>query len=138
MTNDEQQIALAIARAFETLSERLSTELEDASNQMAQLIGRAQKQQYEIVAHFGKQAAAMKALTDLLAKVRDDDIERRNEHAIAIEQLSQGQMKIGQFANSLATQYGQLFRAVSNRLAAVEKEVFGPDYNQQPSTPPLN
>jgi hypothetical protein len=84
MTDDEQQIAQAIARAFETLSERLSKELEDEFNQMAQLMGRAQKQQYEIVAHFGKQAAAMKALADLLAKVRDDDIERRNEHAAAI------------------------------------------------------
>jgi uncharacterized phage infection (PIP) family protein YhgE len=138
MTDDEQQIAQAIARAFETLSERLSKELEDAFNQMAQLMGRAQKQQYEIVAHFGKQAAAMKALADLLAKVRDDDIERRNEHATAIEQLSQGQMKIAQFADSLATQYGQFFKALSNRLDAVEKEAFGPDYNQQPSTTPLN
>jgi hypothetical protein len=36
----------------------------------------------------------MKALTDLVAKVGDDDIERRNEHATAIEQLSQRQMKI--------------------------------------------
>jgi hypothetical protein len=54
MTDDEQQLAQAIARAFETLSERLSKELEDAFNQMAQLMGRAQKQQYEIVAHFGK------------------------------------------------------------------------------------
>src|SRR5271156_5786408 len=61
MTDDEQ-ILQAIARAFETLSERLSKELEDAVNQMAQLMGRAQKQQYEIVALFGKQAAAMKAL----------------------------------------------------------------------------
>jgi hypothetical protein len=101
-------------------------------------MGRAQKQQYEIVALFGKQAAAMKALADLLAKVRNDDIERRNEHATAIEQLSRGQMKIAQFADSLATQYGQLFKAVSNRLDAVEKEAFGPNYNQQPSTPPLN
>jgi hypothetical protein len=41
------------------LSERLSKELEDAFNQMAQLMGRAQKQQYEIVALFGKQAAAL-------------------------------------------------------------------------------
>ena len=47
MTDDEQQIAQAIARAFETLSERLSKELEDAFNQMAQQMGRAQKQQYE-------------------------------------------------------------------------------------------
>jgi hypothetical protein len=39
MTDDEQQIAQAIARAFETLSERLSKELEDAFNQMAQLMG---------------------------------------------------------------------------------------------------
>jgi uncharacterized phage infection (PIP) family protein YhgE len=137
MTDDEQQIAQAIARAFETLSERLSKELEDAFNQIAQLMGRAQKQQYEIVALFGKQAAAMKALTDLVAKVGDDDIERRNEHATAIEQLSQGQMKIAQFADSLATQYGQFFKTLSNRLDAVEKEAFGPDYNQ-PSTPPLN
>ena len=103
MTDDEQQIAQAIARAFETLSERLSKELEDAFNQMAQLMGRAQKQQYEIVALFGKQTAAMKAVADLVAKVRDDGIERRNEHATAIEQLSQGQMKIAQFTDSLAT-----------------------------------
>jgi hypothetical protein len=47
-------------------------------------------------------------------------------------------MKIAQFADSLAAQYGQLFKAVSNRLDAVEKEAFGPDYNQQPSTPPRN
>ena len=53
----------------------------------------------------------MKALADLVAKVRDDDVERRNEHATAIEQLSQGQMKIAQFTDSLATQYGQLFKA---------------------------
>ena len=39
MTHDEQQISQAIARAFGTLSERLSKELEDAFNQMAQLIG---------------------------------------------------------------------------------------------------
>jgi len=52
--------------------------------------------------------------------VRDDDIERRNEHATAIEQVSLGQMKIAQFTDSLATQYGQLFKAFSNRLDAVE------------------
>ncbi len=138
MTDDEQQIAEAIARAFETLSERLSKELEDAFNQMAQLIGRAQKQQFEIMALFGKQAAAMKALANLVAKVRDDDVERRNDHAAAIQQLLQGQMKIAQITDSLATQYGQLFKALSNRLDAVEKEASGPDYNQQPSTPPLN
>ncbi len=39
MTDHEQQAAQAIARAFETLSDRLSKELEDALNQMAQLIG---------------------------------------------------------------------------------------------------
>jgi len=138
MTDDERQISQAIAEAFKTLSDRLSNELEGAFNQMAELMGRTQKQQYELVALVGKQAAAMKALADLLAKVQDDDIERRNEHATAIEQLSQGQMKIAQFADSLATQYGQFFKALSNRLDAVEKEAFGPDYNQQPSTPPLN
>jgi hypothetical protein len=105
---------------------------------MAELMGRAQKQQCELVVLVGRQAAAMKALADLLAKVKDDDIERRNEHAAAIEQLSQGQMKIAQFAVSLATQYGHFFKALSHRLDAVEKEAFGPDYNQQPSTPPLN
>ena len=89
------------AGAFETLSDRLSKELEDALNQMAQLIGRAQKQQYEIMSLFGKQAAAMEALADLVAKVRNDDVERHNEHATAIEQLSQGQMKIAQFTNGL-------------------------------------
>ena len=124
MTDDEQQIAQAIARAFETSCERLSKELEDAFNQIAQLMGRAQKQQYEILDLFGKQAAAMKTLTDLVAKVGDDDIERRSEHATAIEQLSQGQMKIAQFADSLATQHGQFFKTLSNRLDAVEKEAF--------------
>jgi sulfite reductase alpha subunit-like flavoprotein len=138
MTEDEQQIAKAIARAFEMLSERLSKELEDAFNQIAELMGRAQKQQYEFLALFGKQAVAMKALTDLVAKVQDDDIKRRDEHATAIEQLSESQMKIARFADSLATQYGQLFKTLSNRLDAVEKEAFGPNYNQQPSTPPLN
>jgi predicted phage tail protein len=138
MTDNEQVIAQAIARAFETLSDRLSKEVEDAFNQMAQLIGRAQREQYEIMSLFGKQAAAMKALADLVAKVRNDDVERHNEHATAIEQLSRGQMKIAQFTDGLATQYEQLFRALSTRLDAVEKEAFGPNYNQQPSTPPLN
>ncbi len=138
MTDDEQQIAQAIARAFETLSERLSKELEAALNQMAQLMGRAQKQQYEIMALFGKQAAAMEALADLVAKVRNDDVGRHNEHATAIEQLLQGQMKIAQFTDGLATHCGQLFKALSNRLDAVEKDAFGPHYNQQPSTPHLN
>ena len=99
MTDNEQVIAQAIARAFETLSDRLSKELEDAFNQMAQLIGRAQKQQYEIMSLFAKQAAAIEALADLVAKVRNDDVERHNEHAAAIEQLSQGQMKIAQFTD---------------------------------------
>ncbi len=138
MTNDEQQIAQAIARAFETLSERLSKELEDAFNQMAQLIGRAEKQQYEIMSLFGKQAVAMEALADLVARVRNDDVERHNDHAAAIERLLRGQMKIAQFTEGLATQYGQLFKALSNRLDVVEKEAFGPEYNQQPSTRPLN
>ena len=47
-------------------------------------------------------------------------------------------MKIAQFTDGLATQYGQLFKALSNCLDAVEKEAFGPNYNYQPSTPPLN
>ena len=80
----------------------------------------------------------MEALADFVAKVRNDDVDRHNEHATAIEQLLQGQMKIAQFTDGLATQYGQLFKALSNRLDAVEKEAFGPNYNQQPSTPPLN
>ena len=62
MTDDEQQIAQVIAQAFETLSERLSKELEAAFHQMAQLMGRAQKEQYEIMVLLGKQAAVMKAL----------------------------------------------------------------------------
>ena len=138
MTDDEQVIAQAIARAFETLSERLSKELGDALNQVARLVERAQKQQYEILAIVGKQAAAMEALADLVAKVRNDDVERHNEHNTAIERLSQGQMKIAQFTDALATQYAQLFKGLSNRLDAVEKEAFGPNYNHQPSTPPLN
>ena len=138
MTDNEQVIAQAIARAFETLSDKLSKELEDAFNQMAQLVGRAEKQQYEIMFLFGKQAAAMEALADLVAKVRNDDVERHNEHATAIDELLRGQMKIAHFTHGLGTQYGQLFNALSKRLDAVEKEAFGPNYNQQPSTPPLN
>ena len=138
MTDDEQNIADAVARTFETLSERLSKELEDAFNQMAHLMERAQKQQYEIMSIFGKQAAAMEALADFVAKARNDDVDRHNEHATAIEQLLQGQMRIAQFTDGLATQHGQLFKALSNRLDAVEKEAFGPNYNHQPSTPPLN
>ena len=110
MTDDEQQIAQAIAQAFETLSERLSKELEDALNQMAHLMERAQKQQYEIMSIFGKQAAAMEALADFVAKARNDDVNRHNEHATAIEQLLQGQMKIAKFTDGLATQHGQLSR----------------------------
>jgi hypothetical protein len=49
-----------------------------------------------------------------------------------------GPMKIAQFIDGLATQYGQLLKALSNRLDAVEKEAFGPNYNYQLSTPPLN
>ena len=85
----------------------------------------------------------MEALANLVAKGRNDDVERHNEHATAVEQLSQGQMKISQgqmkiaqFTDGLATQCGQLFKALSNRLDAVEKEAFGPNYNLQPLTPP--
>ena len=31
-----------------------------------------------------------------------------------------------------------LFKALSSRLDAVEKEAFGSSYNQEPSMPPLN
>ena len=134
MTDDEQKIADAVARGFETLSERLSRELSEAFNQMAQQIGRVQKQQLEIVDLVGRQAAA----TSAREKIRDGDIERHNEYARAIEQLSQAQMKIAQFIDGLATQHGRLFKALSNRLDAIEKEAFGPNYNQEPSTPPLN
>jgi hypothetical protein len=92
----------------------------------------------EMMSILGKQAAAMKALADFVAKVRNDDVDHHNEHTTAIEQLSQGQMKIAQFTDGLATQYGQLFKALSNRLDAVEKEAFGPNYDHQTSTPPLN
>ena len=47
-------------------------------------------------------------------------------------------MKMAQFTHGLTTHYHQLFQALSNRLDAVEKETFGPNYNQLPSTPPLN
>src|SRR5208337_146287 len=135
---DERGIGHAIERALDTLSEKLYKEVEDGLNQLAQRVGRGQKEQYEIMSIFGKQAAAMEALADFVAKVRNDDVDRHNEHATAIEQLLQGQMKIAQFTDGLATQYGQLFKALSNRLDAVEKEAFGPNYNQQPSMPPLN
>jgi hypothetical protein len=36
----------------------------------------------------------------------------------AIEQLLQGQMKIAEFTDGLATQYGRLFKALSSRLDA--------------------
>ena len=71
MTDDERKIAEAIARALETLSERLSRELSDAINQMAHQIGRAQQQQLEIIDLVGRQAEAMSAR----AKIRDDDSE---------------------------------------------------------------
>jgi BMFP domain-containing protein YqiC len=138
MTDDERKTAEAIARAFETFSRRLSRELEGAFNQMAQLIGQAQQQQYEIIGFVGKQSEAIKALADIVANKRDNDVESHNGHAGAIEQLLQGQMKIARFTDDLATQYRQLFKALSNRLDAVEKEAFGPNYYQQPSTPPLN
>jgi hypothetical protein len=138
MTVEEQRISRAIARAFETLSERLSKEIEDALSQMTHVVERARKQQYDIMAIVGKQTAAMEALADFVAKVRNDDVDRHNEHAAAIEQLLQGQMKIAQFTSGLTTHYNQLFKALSNRLDAVEKETFGPNYNQLPSTPPLN
>ena len=67
MTDDEKKIAEAVARAFETLSERLSRELSDAFNQMAQQIERVQKQQLEIVDLVGRQAAA----TSAREKIRD-------------------------------------------------------------------
>jgi hypothetical protein len=64
----------------------------------------------------------MEALANLVAKGRNHDVDRHNEHATAVEQLSQGQMKIAQFTNGLTTQYGQLFKALSNRLDAVQQE----------------
>ena len=133
MTDDQQKIAEAdLARVLEALSERISRGLSDAFNQMAHQIGRLQQQQLEIIDLVARQAEAISGG----AKVRDDDIERHNEYARAIEQLLQGQMKIAQFTDGLATQYGCLFKALSSRLDAVEKEAFGPSYNQEPSTPP--
>ncbi len=72
-----------------------------------------------------RHSPGLQTRTGLRAKVGDDDIERRNEHATAIEQVSQGQLKIAQFTDSLATQYWQLFKALSSRLDVVEKEAFG-------------
>ena len=65
MTDDEQKIADAVARAFETLSERLSREPSDAFNQMAQQKGRVQKQQLEIADLVGRQAAATSAREEI-------------------------------------------------------------------------
>jgi hypothetical protein len=45
-------------------------------------------------------------------------------------------MKIAQFIDGLATEYGQLLKALSKRLDAIEKEALGPNYNREPSTPP--
>jgi hypothetical protein len=47
-------------------------------------------------------------------------------------------MKIAQFADGLATQYGRLFKALSDRLDAVEMDAFGSSYNREASTTPLN
>jgi hypothetical protein len=105
-----------------------------AFNQIARQIGRAQQQQLEIIHLVARQAEAISAR----AKVRDHDVERHNEYARAIEQLLQGQMKIAQFADDLASQYGRLFKALSNRLDAVEKEAFGSSDDRETSTPPLN
>ena len=80
MTDAEQKVADAVARAFETLSERLSRELAGAFNQMAQQIGRVQKQQLEIVDLVSRQAEAIRARE----KIRDGDVERHNEYARAI------------------------------------------------------
>jgi 3-methyladenine DNA glycosylase/8-oxoguanine DNA glycosylase len=76
------------------LSHRLTKEFEEAFNQVSHLVGRAQKQQFDIIALVGRRAEAIKALADLMAKVRDDDVERHSEHAGAIEQLLQGQMRV--------------------------------------------
>jgi hypothetical protein len=133
MADDEQQIAPATARAFETLSERLSRELSDASTRWRTRLDEAQQQQLESPTSC-RRAEAMSAS----AKIPDDDFERHNEYASAVEQLMLGQMNIAQFTDGLATQYGRLFKALSNRLNAVEKEAFGPSYNQEPSTPHLN
>src|ERR1700735_788620 len=89
MTDAEQKVADAVARASETLSERLSREVAGAFNQMAQQIGRVQKQQWEIVDLVSRQADVIRARE----KIRDGDVERHNEYARAIEQLSQAQMK---------------------------------------------
>ena len=70
MTDAEQKVADAVARAFETLSERLSRELAGAFNQMAQQIGRVQKQQLEIVDLVSRQAEAIRARE----KIRDGDV----------------------------------------------------------------
>ena len=51
MTDDEKQSSRAMARAFETLSERLSKEIEDALDQMTHVVERARKQQYESHGH---------------------------------------------------------------------------------------
>ena len=77
---------------------------------MAQLIGRVQKQQYEIMCLFGKQAAAMEALADLVAKARNDDVERHNEHAAAIEQLSQGRRRSRNLLTALPRNTGNSSR----------------------------
>jgi hypothetical protein len=69
---------------------------------MAHQIGRAQQQQLEIIDLVGRQAEAMSAR----ARIRDEDLERHNEYARAIEQLMQDQMKIAQFTDGLTTKYG--------------------------------
>jgi hypothetical protein len=56
----------------------------------------------------------------------------------AIEQLLRSQIKIAQFTDGLATQQGQPFKALSNRLDVVKRQAFDPNYDKQPSTPPLD
>jgi hypothetical protein len=145
MADEEQQIAQGIAQAFETMSERLSRELERAfahsirwpnwsckrrnSNSRSCPSLASRRRQWKRSPASSRRCEATKSTATTNCY---------NQHAAAIEQLLQSQMKFAQHADGHAAQYDQLFTALSNRLDAVEKEAFGPNYRPQPSTPPIN
>ena len=49
-----------------------------------------------------------------------EGIDGHNEHVEAIEQLMRGQSETAKFVRGLADQYGQIFKALSDRIGALE------------------
>ena len=78
------------------------------------------------------------ALGDFAHSVRIKGSQRRATSPPITNLTAQVRIKAFERPPGPNTQCAQLFGALSNRLDAVEKAAFGPNYNQQPSTPPLN